>query len=489
MSLTRKIAQNTGIQVIGKAAGMILSLITASMMLRYLGDDGAGQYTTVVSFLQIFGTLMDFGLYIVLVKTVADLDDMNLPIVNNIFTLRIVSGLVFLGIAPVIALIIGQYNDAYTPTIIWGIVLTTGFFFFISMNQLLSAIFHKVLRADWIAIGEFTGKIVLLAATIVVIALDWNVLGILATLVLSAGVNVCITFFASRRYVQLKLAFDWTQWKAIIQDAWPIALSIAFAVVYFKGDTVILTFFEPDEVVGWYGAPYKILEVLVTFPAMFAGLALPVITAAWKQQDTQRFTELFQRSWDAMMIVALPMVAGVWVTAPHIINIVAGPEFIPSIAVLRILIVATAAIFLGTLCSYVVVSLDKQRTMMWGYGFIALTSLIAYLYAIPQFGMQGAAIVTVYSEIAVVVIALAIIIRTTKFQLSLLTMLKAFIAACIMYATLSLFNPDSAMNSTLDAVIRLAWLVPLGTAVYGAGLVLLQAISKDDIAKLKGLRK
>lgn len=498
MSLQKKIAHNTIIQVLGKFAGTVLSLITAGMVLRHLGDDGFGQYTTITSFLQLFGIMMDFGLYIILVKKIADLKDLNHPIVHNIFTLRVLSGVIFLGIAPFLAWVVGQFSDAYNSTIITGVAITTLFFFFISLNQLLSAIFQKVLRADWIALAEFIGKIVLLAATIVVVALGLDVLAIMVTLVLSAGANFLVNFLASRKYVRLKLRFNWTEWKKLLHEAWPIAVSIGFSLMYFKGDTVILTFFEPDEVVGWYGAPYKILEVLVTLPAMFTGLALPVLTAAWQKKDTVRFQDLLQKSFDALAIIALPMVAGMIALSPMVIHLIAGDDFGPSRAVLEILIVGTAAIFFGTLFSYVVVSLGRQRQMMWGYGFVAFTSLIGYFIFIPLYSLHGAAWVTVYSEIMVAVIAYLIVRSASQTSIRLKRFMKSLVASCVMLAalyisfaayTFAVLPYETSMPKLAYTIIGLAILIPFGAVVYFITLFIIGGITKDDMRLLTRLKK
>ena len=67
---------------------------------------------------------------------------------------------------------------------------------------------------------------------------------------------------------------------------------------------MLLTFFVSSEEVGWYGASYKLLEVLITFPAMFAGLALPVLTNAWHTRDNARFSHALQLSFDGISLAA-----------------------------------------------------------------------------------------------------------------------------------------------------------------------------------------
>ncbi len=508
MSIARSIAHNTAIQVAGKIVGTLLSLVAAALVLRHLGAYGMGQYTTVIAFLQIFGILMDAGLYIVLIKQLSPLDvrpgePVDDPMVHTIVTLRIISGIFFLGCAPLVAWALSWFNPAYGGEVLAGIALTTLFYFFISMNQLLSAVFQKALHSEWIAVGELVGKVVLLIATVVAVWLNAGLVPILLTLVLSSGTNFLVNLITANRYVRIRLMVDRSRVKNIFKEAWPIALSIAFGLMYFKGDTIILTFYESAEVVGWYGAPYKILEVLVTLPAMFTGLVLPIITKAWHDHDHELFERVLQRSFDALVLVAVPMVFGTWILSPAIIQVLAGHGFEPSVGVLNLLIIATAAIFLGTLFGYVVVSLNKQRTMLWGYAFIAVTSLVGYFLVIPRFSITGAAWVTVYSEMTVMLIALVIVLRTAHVRLSLVRFLNSIFASAVMvlsiyvavYGLAALTTAlvgDEWLNyevSTLSSAGLLTVAVVVGTTVYGFVLLLLKCISRQELRELISLRR
>jgi len=491
MELRRNIAKNTAIQTIGKLLGAVLSLISAGIAFRLLHDTGFGQYTTIMGFLQIFGTLMDFGLYIILVKRMSTIEEKSSPVVNTIFTMRVVSGMIFLGSAPLIALGINLFTPIYSPQIIVGMLLALAFFFFISLNQLLSVIFQKHLQSQRIAIGEFVGKLFLLLATITAAWLDLGLYAILLTMVLSSGINCLILFISSRRYTTLQFAWDKSIVKSVLIETWPIALSIVFVQLYFKGDIVFLTLFHTSEsAIGWYGAPYKILEVLVTFPAMFTGLALPIITKAWEQRDLPRFQNVVQKSFDALTIVTIPLIAGTVALAPQIMHLLAGADFTNSTAVLRILILATGAIFLGTLFGYIIVAIGKQREMMFGYGFTAATAVALYLYAIPRFSIIGAAWVTVYSEVCILTITTWMVLRTTHIRLRCMVALKAGVAAVGMYVLIAaivtpvsrflqqLFtNAPTSVQATLDLLV----IVPIGMIAYAGFMIALRAIPLQEL--------
>ena len=134
MSLTRKIAHNTIIQGGGKIICTVLGVIAAFFLMRYLGDEKYGQYTTIMVYLQVFGILIDLGLFIILIKKLSQAKDkqQEQSFLNNTFTFRLFTGLLFLSIAIIVSWLIPQYS----LIIKWGILITAANFLFISLNQL-----------------------------------------------------------------------------------------------------------------------------------------------------------------------------------------------------------------------------------------------------------------------------------------------------------------------------------------------------------------
>lgn len=467
MSYTRKIAHNTAFQIVGKGISTVIGIIVIGMLTRYLGESGFGQYTTVMAFLQLFGVLVDMGLYIILVKKLSEPTADHASIAGNIFTLRFLSAVVFLGLAPLVVLLF-----PYPSIVKVGVLVTTLSFLGVTLTQALTGIFQRYLRMDRVVIAEIIGRIALIATTYLVIVQQRSLLWILGTVVISSLLNFSVLFAFSRRFVRIRFRFDWPVWRSVIREAWPIALSIAFNLVYFKADTIILSVYYPDAIVGVYGSAYKVLEVLTTFPAMFAGLVLPLLAATWLSNDRERFKRVLQKSFDAMVMVALPLIVGTWFLATPVMALIA-PEFAHADTLLRILIFAAATIFIGNLFGNIVVAVNKQRTMMWLYLAVAAVSLAGYFWFIPRYSYYGAAGMTVASELMVTIAASIIVGLSTKVWPRLQVVAKV-LAACLGMAVVLFF------------LTKISWLLALlaGTGTYGVLLVAFRAITPETIREI-----
>ncbi|MDD5567085.1 MAG: flippase [Patescibacteria group bacterium] len=472
MSLTRQIAHNTIFQLVGKIISTFLGIIVIGLLTRYLGAEKFGYYSTVIAFLQIFAVLLDLGLYIILIKKISEPSAQTDHLVNNIFTLRFFSAIIFLGLAPLASLAFPY------PTIVkLGIALTSLSYLFVSLNQVLTGLFQKNLKMNKVALAEVLGRIVLLGATALVLFFKLGLLSVLVAVILGSFVNFLYVFMAARRFVKIRFVFHWSTWRNILAEAWPIGLSVAFNLIYFKGDTVILSLYQPAADVGIYGATYKVLEILITLPAMFAGLVMPLLTTAFALGDTLRFQKLIQRSVNFLILMSLPLIVGVQFVAKPLMLLIAGNEFAAAGNVLRILVVATGIIFVGSLFGNAVVSVNKQKSMIWVYFLVAAISLTGYLILIPRYSYYGAAAITVLSEFLIMLGSALMVRRAIRFRLDRSGPIRILLATLAMASCLWLFRESH-------------WLVLIlvGFISYSLFLVLFKGISRAEIKEILSLR-
>ncbi|HTK05021.1 MAG TPA: flippase [Candidatus Eisenbacteria bacterium] len=408
MSVARAIASNTAIQVAGKFAGNVLGILTIAIMTRALGRDGYGAFTTAISFLQFFGILVDFGLTLTMVRMVSE-ERADVPkVASNIFTLRLASGAVFFGLAPVLALAF-----PYPPEVKTAIAIGALSFFAMTSSQVLTGIFQKHLATGRAALADVSGRAVLLAGAWLAATRGAGLLAFIAAFVAANLVQLAITFVSARKFAAIGLAFDLSLWRKIVRESWPIGVSIAFNLIYLKGDVIILSLTRSQGEVGLYGASYKVLDVITVIPMIFMGLVLPQLTAAWSAGKKDDFARKLGKAFDAMSVLALPLAFGTFAVASDLMAFVAGPEFAASGPFLAVLMLAGAAVFWSALFGHTVVALGLQRKMIVAYAADAALSLALYVWAVPRFGGLGAAWVTVFSETFIMVVtAWAVIAKT-----------------------------------------------------------------------------
>ncbi len=476
MSHTRALAWNTGVQIFGKVISTAIGVLVVGLMTRYLGQQGFGLYTTANSYFQVFAIILDFGLNVTLVQMLgehagdAKYED---RITSATFTLRTICALVLLTIAPIIGFFL-----PYPLELRLAFFAIWGSFFFTSLNQIVIGVQQRHLKMQAVAIGEIIGRIILLAGVLVARQLGWGLIPIVSIVSIGSFANFAFNTWFAHKYASFRWNWDPTFWKTILRRSWPIGISIIFNLLYYKADTLILSYVRPFQEVGIYGAAYRVLEILITLPFMYCGVLLPIISHAWAKNDKSRFQHLLQNSYTVMLLLAAPLVAGTVVLGDRIMAFVAGKDFAASGDILKILMLAMGVIFFGTISSHAIVALNKQRAMLPWYLVIAIVTCAMYLIYIPQYGMYAAAWLTVFAETFVAVVTTIMSLMASNTQVKLLPLGKIIFAASLMALAV---QPFAAMSLAIPIIV--------GIVVYGVFIFVFGVVSQETLNEILSIRR
>jgi O-antigen/teichoic acid export membrane protein len=474
MKLSAKIAYNTVIQVIGKIVSTVLGLLAVAIMTRYLGNEGFGQYTTIITFAFIFSIIADLGLTLVTSQMINQPQVNQQKVLNNLFGFRLLSAIVIILFAPIAV----QFFP-YAPMIKLGVLIVSFSFFFLSLNQVFVGLFQKELRTDKMALAEIIGRAAMVIGVFFAMIFDWGLVGMLWAVVLTNLVQFVAHYLFSRQFVKINLEFDWEVWKEIMHRSWPLFLTTAFNLIYLKADILLLSLFKNQVDVGIYGAAYKVVDVLVTLPFMFAGILLPLFVSHWANNNKQQYFLLFQKAFDATAIVVIPLMVGGYFLADPIMALIAGNDFIASGPVLKILILAIGAVFFSALFTHVMVSFERQKKLIKYYALTAITALPLYYFLIQRYSYFGAAWATFYSELLIMACSALAACHYSRFWPKLTILGKSILAAAVMGGGLYLILPWAGQNVLNFVVVLLG-----ASALYFAVVYLLGGLSRADILML-----
>jgi O-antigen/teichoic acid export membrane protein len=464
ISLKRKILLNTTMQMSARAVSVLLGVVAFGVMARYLGPEGFGWYTTTMAFLNFFGIFADFGLSLVAIQLMSEKGYDPEKSFQNIFTFRLITAIFFLGIAPLVALFF-----PYPPEIKIGIAITTASIFFSSLIQMYTVAYQVRISMFIPVVADILGRVITIGGILYAMIFDQGFFFILTVIALNNAIQVIILHLQSSAYAHVRLACDWQIWKDIFKRSWPIGLSIIFNIIYLKADSVFLSLWRPQAEVGIYGAAYNVIQVFTALPFLFIGLTLGSYSSAWSQGNMPLFQKYIQKSFDFLMLIALPLVTGTFFLARPVMTLIAGQSFEQAGDILKVLILAVGAIFLSVLFGSVINVIHKQKMMLVGYVAGAVIGIVGYIVTIPSYSYWGAAWITVLSEFSILVFAFLVFYQKTRISISLSFTGKTFLASCAMALFLFFFHGHVMISIFLAA------------GIYACALFLIGGISKNDI--------
>jgi O-antigen/teichoic acid export membrane protein len=467
-SVRRRVASNTAVQVAGKGIVLAFGLASLAVLTRYLGPGDYGRYTLALMYMQLFGVLADVGLFTTVVREISKDRSRTDELVGNVLTLRLILAVVVIAVAAGVSLLLPYEHDVRV-----AILLAGGPLLFGMMNTAYVAILQSRLQMSRAVVGDVVGRAASLLLALLVVWLD---LGFYAVMLAAGGgalATLTVTWLVTRRLAAIRFRANLAVWRPLLVAALPLGLALAINSLYFRADTLIISFYEPYSQVGLYTLAYRILELALVVGYVFVNTTFPVLSQA-VEHDEPRALRMIQVSTDLLVVLGMPLVAGGLVLAPQIVELASGEDFAGAAEPLRILLAAGALAWVNGVFGLALIAKNRQTSALWlNVSALAFNVGLNFLL-IPRYGIVVAAIVTVASEVLILGGSYVLMRRHFDFFPVARTLPAALVSAAAMGGLVWV-----ARDLPLPVV------VPLGAAVYGGLLWMLSPTSREVLTGLR----
>ncbi len=398
MSDSAIIAKNTlaifSGEIVAHALGFFITIILA----RYLGDAGFGVYSFAFAFASIMIIFSDLGVSTLMVREVSRKPKLLNNYASNIFLIKFI---LTIAIALILFIIVTQIESLSEVgyAIYWAsfamLFLEFSFFFrkFLHIKQIMEyeaiiKIFEKVITLLFLLLMFYLFKKITVFVAVVTFFVGYASTFLLSFYYAKVKVNPSIRM----AYVNLDIS------KHLLKNSWQFWLTTVFIIIYFKVDTLMLSFMTSYESVGWYNAAYKLIEGLNFMPTLFIVAIFPAMSVLYVK-NKQYLQTVFEKTIYYLLLLSIPIGVGVSLLASRFILLFYTSEYGAAIGVLQILIWAEVFVFVNYFMGFLLNSIDKQglftRTIFIGL----IINVVLNTVLIPSYGIYGAAFATLATEI------------------------------------------------------------------------------------------
>lgn len=472
MSLPRRVAWNTIAQGAARAVTLALSVLTTYLLTRHLGVSGYGVYVTVTVYVPFFALFFDAGLGTFVVRALST-GRASGDLFREALGLRLALAVPVTLLAFALAALF--YADKTTTRNAVAIALPI--IVFTTVTAATTVLFQVRLQMDRVALSEIAGQLAAVALIVVFVVAGLSIYPVIAAAVAGTFVNMTLLLFLARRLEPVRPLFVPRRWAALLRQALPLGLAVMIATVYFRADAVLLSILKGPHAVGIYGVAYRLLEAVVAFPGFFYISVFPLLSQAAARRDLDGLRAVTQRSFDVLVLAAIPIVFGTILIAPEIVHALAGRRFDAAVTPLRVVIAGGGLMFVNGLFTFVLIAIERQVTLLWS-ALTALTfNVVLNLVLIPRYSYNAAAAVATGSEVLTFAVLSFLVMRWARFTPTLRVAGKAAVAGGVMIACLA-FMPSN-----------LALLVAVGACVYAGVLLLLRTHASLQLRELLGAKR
>lgn len=389
----RKVIINVIWQLASKFTTTLATLLATILIARAYGPTVYGQVTAMLIYPTLFYMLGDFGLNMIYLRDGFEQDRLGESFADLL-------GLRWrwsLGLSLVAGLIL--WLVPYPPLVKLGAALGLLTIVTQSLYLTTNAVFQHYLRYDLALVSSLAGSLVVLATALVVTKGSWPVWlvpgGYLGGGLLSV---VLALWFVSRLVGRVRHHFNWAATRPYILGALPLGLASVFSVLVGRGGHLALSFLKPASSLGYYGAGFKIFEVILVIPTFAMNAAYPVLLRL-QTANPLRFKQASRLCLSSLlaggMLVAL---TGFWLS-PALIRGTVGLQYEASVQVLKILFLGLPLFFATAYGFYLVIIHHRQRFLVPIYVSAAIFNLTANLLLIPTYDFWASAWLIGLSEL------------------------------------------------------------------------------------------
>ena len=386
--------RNAGLGSIALLLNRLANMVLLVLISRQLGAGATGIYSIAISYYLIGSRFAAWGLDHVLTRDVARNYADAERYFANFLTIRIVNGLIMTGLLVAIA-----YSLPYDAQTAWVIVLMALAIVPENVATLGSALFIAFERTEYSSAAMGLTAAIKISAVWWVLQSGGTVAAVAIVVVISALANALIhLFFVGRSFVPLRLQFDRDFLRLQLQVATPFILVGIFFILDNRMDNIVLSLLLDETAVGYYSAALAVVTALTMIPQGIRSAIYPILARIQANQP-EVLSTAYRHIHKYLMIVALPIVAGIVMISSDLITWLFTDAFLPSAAVLRLLVLTFLAFSINVLNSRVLVVHDQQALMARFLLISLLVNLTALLIAVPLWGIQGAALAKVLSAL------------------------------------------------------------------------------------------
>ena len=459
---------NTVTQTAVRVVMLFVTLLSVKLLTNYLGVAGVGDYNTITTYLNFFLMIAELGLFSVTVREISRTPEKEGSILSNVLGVRIAISLLV-----TILSVILVFCTHYSTNIKYGVLAASGFLFLNLIASVYDMALQHRLKMQFSALAELISKLISVIALIVIITYRGNFLWVAGTIALSGLLILFFKWLFTIRFVRFRPSYNREIGRWLIRMAWPLGLVMIVNNLFFKLDTLMLFVIHGSVAVGIYSVAFKVLEVTVFIGSYFASALKPGLSQS--TSNRQAISNIVNRGWEIMLIVALPIAAGSAIFAREIVIFLSNIDFVSGAFSLAILSLSLPIMYINSVLIEVLIARDERKTLIIISVGMLIFNFIANLILIPIYSYNGAAVVNFATQLLLMIVNIIVIKKYVSFIFNTTVVIRAVAATLIAGIGAWLLSTWG-----LNFIICLIALV----LIYGAMIMIFKVLSVQSLKQI-----
>ncbi len=428
---------------------------------RLLGKAQLGQYTLALVISQILFLATDLGLNILLIREVSKDKSNASKYLFNFGVINFILSSLTLVLAGLVVVVLNCPKEVALV-----IYLCAFSYFLVRLIVLFESVFQAFEKMEYQLFGSLFKNIIFISLGIWYLYNGGGLIGLFCIFFIANALTLAIMGFFCMKMIGFKYpSLEIDALREYIIKTIPLWLTQLFAVLYLKIATLFLYRINGDEAVGIYNAAYVIVDGFIVLSGAIATAFFPLFSRLHRSSEND-FKAVYEKSLSLVVFLFLPAAVLIALLSNRIALLLYGPGFESTALVMRFLSCTAFLVVFGSLNTYVMVTLDKQKVLPFICGFGVLLNVALNLSLIPRLNYIGAAISSILTEFIMFSTLMFVVIKCLGgFSLArvfLKTIIAAFVTGVFVY---------SFRHANIFVVVGLAILLYLAVTYFLKGFI------------------
>ena len=490
----QKFASSGIINLSGTFLGMILGFLVTLIIARFYGPKVFGEYSVMISFLDLFVVIGLLGIDQSIVRLIAYHKTQNqIEKVNSYirfsFFITIFSGfLIFIllfNLSDFIGMNLLKLNSSF-PIKLISIAIP----FYINI-YILSAIFRGFKRIkEKVFFLEVFKNLTFLFLILILILLNisYDILFILLVLsIMSTSISFILYFFYKKPdLIKLSWEFHGSQGKKLLYFSFPLFVFTIMQRLIGKLGIFILQFYHSSKMVGLYNTAFFLGGFISIISAAFLYIYTPLASELYGEQRIQDMKKFYTIITKWISILTLPFVAILIFYPETIVTFLYGEKYLDVTKSIQIIGLGSLLGMIMGPSGATITAMGKIKSLMWYSIFIVILNFFLNIILIPIFDIEGAAFAYIIS-----IIILNLFKSMKIFFDNKIHSIKQEVFFPIILTLLFIVFFNFLLN--LFRILVLIWMIPIIYLIFiflfGLSLLTTNNIKEEDLVIISIIEK
>ncbi|OFL31188.1 hypothetical protein HMPREF2775_03590 [Fusobacterium sp. HMSC064B12] len=416
---------------------LIYPLIIFPYVSRVLLPNGIGKVNFAISIITYFSMFAQLGIPLYGIRICSELRDDKLKLTKVVFEIFIIYSITTCIIFFIYLLCVFNVEKFFVEKKLYLVISFTFFFNLIGFEWFLKSLEEYTLIVKTSVLFRIISLIFILI--LVKDKTDYVKYAFL-TIFVTSGTSLFYVL-KLKNYIKLKsIKLKMLNLSRHLKPIFTFFLMSVTITLYTNLDTVMLGFLSTEEQVGFYTTALKIKNILVTLITSFGTVLLPRLSYYITQKREEEYKKIIKKSFNYILIVAIPLAFYFILFAKTTIAILAGEKYINSIVPMQVLMPTVICIGITNLIGIqIMLPLHQEKKLLVTVMSGAVVDLIINLLLIPKLLALASAVATLAAEIVVLILQVLIMRRMIKsivdkkgiFQILVSSIISGILSSCI----------------------------------------------------------